>query len=800
MNPHYQNSYRRFLLLFSGGLFSLFTPCFSQLNIEWERTFGGTGWEEIYGIDKTSDGGYIFGGLTTSKDVVAGTEISHPTKDTVKWPEEEGDFWVIKTDGNGNPVWDKRYGGFAQDRLWKIRELPDGGFIIAGESKSGIGNDHSDLSRGGVDWWIIRTDPSGNIIWEKTYGGAGNDFIRAILPLPQGGYLLGGYSFSDAGNEKSENSRGNEDFWVMRIDGNGNKIWDKTIGGAGGDQLFDMEMANGGFLLAGYSTSNISGEKTEASFGANDMWIVKIDGNGNIRWQKTIGGSGSDVCQRVTRTLDNQYMLSGQSNSPDSGNKTTPNYGSEDGWLVKIRDNDASASILWQKTYGGSAGDYLYAVAQNSLGNYFVVGISFSLPDSVSMVGNKSAATYGSGDYWVLYLDKDGNKIWDQSLGGIQNDKGELIIPAHEYGFIIAGTSASTVSPPFKSQPSRGGNDQWIIRTGCVFDAPVLPDLPKICRDEVVSLDATVNPCDFCEYFWSDGGEGPQRDFSPDSTLQVKVLVLHPDGCTREDSSIIEIVPGPEALVTDIEPVSCFGESDGEFFIEEVLGGAPPYLFSLNGGDWEESAHYVRLPPGTYNLSLLDANGCLLDTSFYMDQPEEVLVELGDDIYVTLGDSVQLQALTNQLDSFSFEWLQPNIISCDTCMEPWARPFLTTVVAIRLTDKNGCAADDHLRLIVGKNDEVYAPNVFSPNDDNVNDFFTIYADQAVTKINTLMIFDRWGEKMFERKDFPPNVEQLGWNGELDGKPMKPAVFVWWAEVEYVDGRTGFFEGGVTLLR
>jgi hypothetical protein len=99
-----------------------------------------------------------------------------------------------------------------------------------------------------------------------------------------------------------------------------------------------------------------------------------------------------------------------------------------------------------------------------------------------------------------------------------------------------------------------------------------------------------------------------------------------------------------------------------------------------------------------------------------------------------------------------------------------------------------------------KHEAVFIPNAFSPNNDNINDFFTVYADRSVQKVKTLMVFDRWGEKMFEARDFQPNIEQLGWDGRLDGKPMKPAVFVYFTEVEYVDGRTGFFEGGVTLVR
>ena len=339
----------------------------------------------------------------------------------------------------------------------------------------------------------------------------------------------------------------------------------------------------------------------------------------------------------------------------------------------------------------------------------------------------------------------------------------------------------------------------WVIRTGCAFPGPDLQDLPKACKDESILVDATVDSCEHCIYIWDDGSNNPVRNFTPDTTTQVKVTIVHPDGCDLSDSLIIEIVPGPEALLADGEPISCYGADDAEFLIEAVQGGTPPYQYSLNGGDWEDFAHYINMPPGEYTLNILDVNECPFDTIFFIAQPEEVIVELGDDIRIELGDSTQLQALTNLVDSFTFYWGQPDLIFCE-CMEPWVQPSYTTTYSFHIKDKNGCAAEDLVRVIVQRDTAVYIPTVFSPNNDNINDFFTIYAGPNVRIVKTLMVFDRWGEKMFEQHDFPPNVDQIGWNGKLDGKPMQPAVFVYWAEVEFLDGKTAFFEGGITLVK
>ncbi|MCF8281350.1 MAG: gliding motility-associated C-terminal domain-containing protein [Bacteroidales bacterium] len=221
----------------------------------------------------------------------------------------------------------------------------------------------------------------------------------------------------------------------------------------------------------------------------------------------------------------------------------------------------------------------------------------------------------------------------------------------------------------------------------------------------------------------------------------------------------------------------------------------------MNGGAWEPSISYFKLAPGNYDIEVLDTNGCRLDTSFFIAAKEEVLLELGPDIYLDYGDSVQLQALTNLVDSFTFEWGQPKWLSCTDCLEPWVVNLSnTTTFNIEIKDKDGCKAGDLIRVILQKSNNVYIPNSFSPNLDNTNDFFTIYADRKVTNIKSLKIFDRWGEQLFERYDFQPNNGSLGWDGMLNGRPLDPAVFIYRTELEFFDGRTELFMGDVLLMR
>ncbi len=802
MNPqHLTKSPLSSRLIFVLGTL-LLSPClvFSQLNIEWEHTYGGVGWDELQTMALTSDGGYIFGSFTTTR--TAGYEVSQDTRDTVYWPALEGDFWIVKTDGLGNIEWDKRYGGENQDRLWNIVQTNDGGYILAGESTSGYWMEKTAMNWGGYDYWMVKIDAVGNMEWQKSYGGNHVDVLRTVIPLSDG-YLIAGYSGSDASPVKDEGSRGFEDYWVIRTDLLGNPMWQKVYGGTGQDVLYEAKQVPGGILLVGWSTSGVGFEKSDPAFGGqytSDVWIVKINENGDVLWENSFGGDGIDNAFDAIQTLDGNYILTGFSssngNNSGPGNKSSARFGGEDAWLVKISPN---GDYIWDKSYGSTSKEIAYSVAENGIGNLLVIGMTSSIGSSETGEGNQEDTLIGSNDYWALYLEPDGDKKWDMVLGGTGADVATKILKAHDYGYIFGGHSDS---PPsfYKSQPCRNGNDMWVVRLGCLFPEPWLEDVPRTCQNEEFELDGSLTFCDGCEYLWDDGFTEPIRTVAPSIPTQYKVTVFHPDGCETTDSMLVEIVPGPEELFAAQKDVSCFNESDGAIYMDTVTGGTPPYLYSLNGGEYQDAVDYVNMPPGVYQVSILDANNCPLDTTLYITQPQEVLVELGEDIFLDLGEKVQLQALTNQTDSFSVSWGQTTILDCSDCLEPLASPSYSTTVSVRILDKNGCEAIDNQRLIIKKGDSVYIPTAFSPNLDNINDFFTIYADHQVRKVNSMFIFDRWGEKMFELHDFQPNVDQIGWDGKLDGKYMRPAVFGYWIEVEYLDGRTEFFEGDFTLVR
>ena len=222
---------------------------------------------------------------------------------------------------------------------------------MGGYSESGISGEKTENFRGDFDYWILKLDNSGNIEWQTTIGGNDSEVLSSMIQTTDGGFLVGGYSKSNISGEKTENSRGGNDCWIIKLNSSGNIEWQKTIGGSGTDYLFSLiETNDSGYLIGTTSTSNISGEKTENSNGYSDYWVLKLNNTGNIIWQNTIGGNQEDFLKDIIQTSDGKYMLAGWSYSNISGDKIENSRGEEDYWILKI---DEIGEIIWQKTIGG---------------------------------------------------------------------------------------------------------------------------------------------------------------------------------------------------------------------------------------------------------------------------------------------------------------------------------------------------------------------------------------------------------------------------------------------------------------
>src|SRR5690606_26606723 len=376
LNKSFQTSDLGYIM---GGYIAITCPGFYQ-EVTKIDALGEIIWEKrnIYGIfgdlQQTSDNGYILVGYSNPVD-----------------PNSGYDFLIYKISENVVIQWNKRFGGNFADKLYAVQQTNDGGYILGGPSDSNISGDKTEDSRGETDYWIIKLDSAGNIQWQKTIGGSGYDDLKRIIQTADNGYIVAGTSESPISGEKTEPSRGGDDYWIIKLDSTGNIQWQKTIGGNSDDDLTDMKItSDGGYIVSGTSTSNISGEKSENNYGLKDYWVLKLNSTGEIEWQKTLGGSVDDTSKSIIQTSDNGYLVGGTSNSNISGIKLENSQGMSDYWIIKL---DVNGNIIGQNNLGTIYYDDLTSISENLDGSLLLGG---------------SANYYTSGDktvegkYWII--------------------------------------------------------------------------------------------------------------------------------------------------------------------------------------------------------------------------------------------------------------------------------------------------------------------------------------------------------------------------------------------------------------
>lgn len=295
-------------------------------------------------------------------------------------------------------------------------------------------------------------------------------------------------------------------------------------------------------------------------------------------------------------------------------------------------------------------------------------------------------------------------------------------------------------------------------------------------------------------YDWSNGGDSPTITDLGVGTYDV--IVSDANDCTSELSVSLT---GPESISSSffaVEP-SCYEENDGQIVLDTVFGGSAPYVYSIDGNSFSSLNQFNNLVSDTYDVVVQDANGCETTQTITVTQPEELMVDLGGDESINLGDSIQLSPfVTPAFDLDTIFWRQSELIE----LEPWVRPFETSTYSIIAINNNGCIAEDEITVRVIKDRLVYIPNAFTPNGDGNNDYFSIYIGTGVTLVKSFRVFNRWGEVVFERDNFVPTFEEEGWDGSFRGEIMNPGVFVYFAEVEFLDGRVEKYKGDVTLTK
>jgi len=426
-----------------------------ELFMVWQVVLGGMEYEECTGLWPTGDGGcVVIGG---SESGVSGNKSSGN--------QGSADFWIVRLDGGGTKLWDEAHGGTQLEYPNGVLPSADGGWLVAGQSASDTGGNKSSPRIGGRDFWLVKTDAEGGKDWEAAYGGTGSEICWGLAGGPDH-YLLPGQSASGVSGNKSSGNAGRQDFFAVKVDSGGGRIWDASFGGADFDWCYAATpTSDDGFLLVGESVSEPGEGKTSPYYGSGedgDGWVVKIDANGEEQWQQSLGGTEGDYLSLAMQTADGGYLVGGASASGSSGNKTSGNNGFWDWWLAKL---DASGTVLWDKVYGGDQSDYLKGLLPFANG-YLLYGTSWS-----GATGDKSDPSHGESDYWLVHIDRMGNKLADWSFGGEEEDYAvEAFQPSSDGGFLLGGYSESPATGN-KTLGTFGSFDYWVVK---IAPAPTL--------------------------------------------------------------------------------------------------------------------------------------------------------------------------------------------------------------------------------------------------------------------------------------------------------------------------------------
>lgn len=332
-------------LLFS-FLFYVFTNLPAQVpEFLWEKTMFGNN-SHGKNVFETQDGGYVIFGSYLQES-------------------ESMDYWLFKLDENLELVWEQVYGGSLSEEAINALQTEDGGFLLSGNTYSS----DADVSEnhGGSDFWLVKTDAEGNLEWEKSFGGSGDEHNGRIVEVPGNGYLLTGSTNSNDGDVGG--NMGSSDYWVVKITTEGEIEWENNFGGSGFEvPVSAIPTADEGFIVAGYTESTDG--QINNPHGDFDYWVIKIDQSGNLNWEKSLGGSYVDKPMGIMKDHEDGYLVFGNSNS-SNGDISFP-LGANDGWVIKL---DEDGNIIWDKSFGGEGTDGIIDFKLSPNGGYIYSGV-----------------------------------------------------------------------------------------------------------------------------------------------------------------------------------------------------------------------------------------------------------------------------------------------------------------------------------------------------------------------------------------------------------------------------------------
>ncbi len=421
---------------------------FSQLQIEWQQCYGGS--NDDYARSIIQDGnGYKIIGYTTSND------------GDISYNHGSGDYWLIKIDSIGNLLWEKTYGGSLGEYVATgfYSNGSNDVFLVGASSSSDYDISYNPYPDAVVNFWIVKTDSIGSIIWDRIVGNnVGNAYGMSGASTSDGGVVVTGNITSNGGD--ITNYYGGYDVWVIKLDGSGDTEWDFTLGSTTSEFVNAItQTSDDGYLIGAYGTPQGGGniDCITQSTSNPDAILFKIDNNGNEQWQQCYGGSGHDGIVGLLETEDG-YLISSFGGSDDGDLEGSGWHGESDIWLIKT---DFEGSIIWQKCYGGSESEYAETLFNTADGGFIVFGTTYSFNGDI--VGNQSYP--GNPIIWVFKISSIGELLWQQCIGGFADEQINLgVIQKSDYNYVVAGEMTNSPSGDVDCGNISGeGSNYWVF-------------------------------------------------------------------------------------------------------------------------------------------------------------------------------------------------------------------------------------------------------------------------------------------------------------------------------------------------
>ena len=557
-------------------------------------------WCSILLAQPNTDWSIAFGSADAefSKDVVSFPNNTFAFLSTRYTSESTTEICLTKVEFDGTQIWSKCFPSQGFTQATSMLSQNDSSYLITGYSHAS--DFLSDAHYGAADAFLLKLNANGEEQWRKTFGGSRQDIINDILLDASGNILMTGTTLSNDGAIPFNN--GLTDVWILKVNPNGQLIWSKTIGGASHDKAYKILGAESNrFLILGHSASG-----NEYRNGSDDYYAVKIDADGNEIWNKTYGGDGTDQAFDGLSLPNGEFVMIGKTNT--FGGDVGGIAGGYDGWVIRANQN---GDLLWSKTIGGMENESLTAITKTLEGQLLVVGHTNS---DNGMFQNSQ----GSRDAFISAFELDGQPLWTKNYGGSQNDSFESMVESGDGSILLSGYSRSSDGDLITN---KGASDSWLLKLEGTSQLVVNLGADKsICAGEEVRLSPNVVNCDNCTYLWSDDNIDAERVVAPATDQTYSLTVTNANGAFAVDEIVITVNELPEVMM-QLSQVSCYGKKDGEI---GVVNPDETHSYSWSNGN--SQSFIQNLDKGNYTLTITSSAGCTSVKNFEIKSPDSLTV------------------------------------------------------------------------------------------------------------------------------------------------------------------------------